>query len=490
MNVRDTQTEIRTKIHAEVHYKAPVQTPAPAEAITEIRTADAAIYAQFGPRLLTALPGPNAAAIIARDEAVISPSYTRGYPLVVKRGRGTRIEDVDGNEFLDFSAGIAVTSTGHCHPEVVAAAQAQTADLIHMSGTDFYYEGMPLLAERLSAIAPMPGPHRVYFGNSGAEAVECALKLARYHTGRQNVVAFLGAFHGRTMGALSLTSSRPQQKRRFAPFVPGVTHVRYPNSYRGYHGEQQDPEEFGLACARYIEDKLFKTVLPPEEVAAIVVEAIQGEGGYVVAPTVFMQELRRICDRHRILLVVDEVQSGCGRTGKWWAIEHTGVHPDIVTTAKGIASGFPLSACIARAGVMNWVPGSHASTFGGNPVAIAAALATLDILEREGLANATTVGAQIKGRAETWLGKYPIVGDIRGRGLMIGIEIIEDQHSRKPAPHLRDQIVNNAFKRGLLLLGCGENSLRLSPPLLVRPEEATVALDILEGEIASLCHQP
>ncbi len=461
----------------------PIATPA-------ILTADAATYANFGPKLLTPLPGPQAAAIIARDEAILSPSYTRGYPLVVRRGRGTRIEDVDGNEFLDFSAGIAVTSTGHCHPEVVAAAQAQTAELIHMSGTDFFYEGMPQLAERLSAIAPMPGPHRVYFGNSGAEAVECALKLARYHTGRQNVIAFLGAFHGRTMGALSLTSSRPQQKRRFAPFVPGVTHVRYPYAYRGCSGGPQAEEAFGLACARYIEDKLFKTVLPPEEVAAIVVEAIQGEGGYVVAPTVFMQELRRICDRHGILLVVDEVQSGMGRTGKWWAVEHTGVHPDIITSAKGIASGFPLSACIARAHVMDWVPGSHASTFGGNPVAIAAALATMDIIEREAMQNATAVGTHITDRARTWLTRYPIVGDIRGRGLMIGIEIVADRASRTPVPHLRDQIVDRAFTRGLLLLGCGETSLRLCPSLLVKPEEATVAMDLLETCIAEACTQP
>ena len=449
-----------------------------------IRTVSNDIYEQYGPKLKMALPGPKARTIIEGDERIMSPSYTRGYPLVAKRGRGTRIEDVDDNEFLDFSAGIAVTSTGHCHPEIVAAAQAQTAELIHMSGTDFYYEGMVRLAERLSSIAPMPGPHRVYYGNSGAEAVECALKLARYHTGRQQVIAFLGSFHGRTMGALSLTSSRPQQKRRFAPFVPGVTHVRYPHAYRGYNGEAQDEEEFGLSCARYIEEKLFKTVLPPEEVAAIFVEAIQGEGGYVVAPTVFMRELRRICDEHEILLVVDEVQSGCGRTGKWWAVEHTGVEPDMICIAKGIASGFPLSACVARAEIMDWKPGSHASTFGGNPVAIAAALATMDVIEREGLDNAATVGAQMKGRAETWLSKYSIVGDVRGRGLMIGIEIIKDQQSRTPATHLRDRIVDLAFERGLLLLGCGENSLRLSPSLLVKPEEAQIALDVLEECIA------
>ena len=450
------------------------------------RIASDSLYAQFGPILKTTLPGPKATAIIADDERIMSPSYTRCYPLVVKRGRGTRIIDVDGNEFLDLSAGIAVTSTGHCHPEVVAAAQAQAAELIHMSGTDFYYEGMPLLAQRLSDIAPMPGPHRVYFGNSGAEAVECALKLARHHTGRQNIIAFLGAFHGRTMGALSLTSSRPQQKRRFAPFMPGVTHVRYPYAYRGYTGEQQDEESFGLDCARYIEDKLFKTILPPEEVAAIFVEAIQGEGGYVVAPTIFMQELRRICDRHGILLVIDEVQSGCGRTGRWWAVEHTGVHPDIICIAKGIASGFPLSACLSRAAIMDWKPGSHASTFGGNPVAIAAALATLDIIEREGLHNAATVGSQIKARAETWLTRYNIVGDVRGRGLMIGIEFIQNKQSRQPATDLRDRIVDMAFERGILTLGCGESTLRLCPPLLIKPEEATIAMDILEACIAQL----
>ena len=448
------------------------------------RRANDDAYAKFGPKFVTPLPGPKAQEMIARDEAIMSPSYTRGYPLAVKRGRGCRIMDVDGNEFLDFSAGIAVTSTGHCHPEVVAAAQAQTAELIHMSGTDFYYEGMHTLAERLSAIAPMPGPHRVYFGNSGAEAVECALKLARYHTGRQNVIAFLGSFHGRTMGALSLTSSRPQQKRRFAPFVPGVTHVRYPYAFRGYNGEQQDTEEFGLACARYIEEKLFKTMLPPEEVAAIFVEAIQGEGGYVVAPTVFMQELRRICDEHGILLVCDEVQSGCGRTGKWWAVEHTGVQPDMITVAKGIASGFPLSACIARADVMNWKPGSHASTFGGNPVAIAAALATMDVIEREGMANAEHVGQQMRTRMSAWVGTHGLVGEVRGRGLMIGVEIIEDPHTRASAPHLRDRIVDMAFERGLLLLGCGESSIRLSPALIVKPEEAEIAMDILEACIS------
>jgi 4-aminobutyrate aminotransferase len=413
----------------------------------------------------------------------MSPSYTRSYPLVAKRGRGTRVEDVDGNEFLDFAAGIAVTSTGHCHPEVVKAIQQQAAELIHMSGTDFYYEGLVELAERLSAVAPMRGPHRFYYGNSGAEAVECALKLARYHTGRQNVIAFFGAFHGRTMGALSLTASKPQQKRRFAPLVPGVTHVRYPYAYRGCSGGPQAEEAFALGCARYIEEKLFKTVLPPEEVAAIFVEPIQGEGGYVVAPTVFMQELRRICDRHGILLVADEVQSGAGRTGKWWAIEHTGVEPDMVCMAKGIASGMPLGICMTRAEIMDWKPGSHASTFGGNPVSIAAALATMNVLEREGIANAAKVGDAMLTRLRDWPAKLPVVGDVRGRGLMIGIEIVKDQETREAAPVLRDRIVDLAFERGLLILGCGETSIRLAPPLVVHQGEADVALEILEESI-------
>src|SRR5258705_10931327 len=377
-----------------------------------------------GPKIKTALPGPNAKRVLSGDEKYISPSYTRSYPLVAKQGRGIVVTDVDGNEFFDFSAGIAVTSTGHCHPEVVAAIQKQAGELIHMSGTDFYYENMVQLAERLSKIAPMPGPHKIYYGNSGAEAVEAALKLARYHTKRQNVIAFFGAFHGRTMGALSLTASKPQQKRRFAPLVPGVTHVRYPDVYRGCSGGVQDAEAFALGCARYIEEKLFKTILPPEEVAAIFVEPVQGEGGYVVAPTPFMQGLRRICDKHGILLVFDEVQSGIGRTGRWWAVEHTGVQPDIVCMAKGIASGMPLGVTMSRAEIMDWVPGSHASTFGGNPVCIAAARATLDGIASEDLmGNATEVGNHMLKRMAAWPQKHRLVGDVRGRGLMIGVEI-------------------------------------------------------------------
>ena len=444
------------------------------------------LHAQYGPKLVCPLPGPKAKAAVEADARLISPSYTRSYPLVAKRGRGVRVEDVDGNEFLDFAAGIAVTSTGHCHPEVVAAIQKQAAELIHISGTDFYDEHLTDLAEKLSAVAPMRGPHKFFYGNSGAEAIECALKVARYHTGRQNIIAFLGAFHGRTMGALSLTASKPQQKRRFAPLVPGVTHVRYPYAYRGCTGGPQEEEAFSLGCARYIEEKLFKTILAPEEVAAIFVEPIQGEGGYVVAPTNFLRELRAICDKHGILLVADEVQSGAGRTGKWWAIEHSGVEPDIVCMAKGIASGMPLGVCMTRADIMNWVPGSHASTFGGNPVSIAAALATVDILNREGIANAARVGGKMLERLQSWKQSHPLVGDVRGRGLMIGIELVKDKTTREPATALRNRVEELAFERGLMILGCGETSLRLCPPLIVSENEATVALDILEDALAQV----
>ena len=452
-------------------------------AITDV--ASSAIRAQFGPKLIATIPGPQAREIIEKDDRLISPSYTRSYPLVVKHAQGIRLEDVDGNVFLDFTAGIAVNSTGHCHPEVVKAIQDQCAKLIHMSGTDFYYEQMPALAERLSAIAPMPGPHRFYYGNSGAEAVECALKLARYHTGRQHIISFFGSFHGRTMGALSLTGSKVQQKRRFAPFVPGVTHIQYPNAFRGCHNALPTEDELGLACAQYIEEKLFKTTLPPEEVAAIILEPIQGEGGYIVAPDSFLHEIRGICDRHGILLIADEIQSGAGRTGKWWAIEHAGVQPDIVCIAKGIASGMPLGVCMAKAELMDWTPGSHASTFGGNPVCIAAALATLNIIEREGMKNAASVGSAMLSRLKTWVAKHSIVGDVRGRGLMIGIEIVRDKKSLAPVPSVRDHIVELAFARGLLLLGCGETSIRICPPLVVNQPEADIALDILEE---CICH--
>jgi 4-aminobutyrate aminotransferase len=426
----------------------------------------------------TRLPGPNARRIIEADERLISPSYTRSYPLVAKSGRGIVIEDVDGNQFFDFSAGIAVVSTGHCHPEVVAAIQRQAAELIHMSGTDFYYPQLVELAERLSEIAPMPGPHRVHYANSGAEAIEAALKLARYHTKRQGLIAFHGSFHGRTMGALSLTCSKVQQRRRFSPLVPGVIHTPFPNLYRRPAGIAAD--EYAVETARHIENVIFRTEMAPEECAAIFVEPIQGEGGYLPAPPAFMQELRRICDRHGILLVVDEVQAGMGRSGKWWSVEHTGVEPDMVCIAKGIASGMPLSALITRAEIMDWPPGSHASTFGGNPVAIAAALATLDVLEREGVSNAELVGRHIMQRIERWPEALPLVGDVRGRGLMIGVELVADKKTKEPAVEQRDRVVQRAFEKGVLLLGAGPNTIRIAPPLIVSREQADLALDVLE----------
>ena len=427
-----------------------------------------------GPDLKTSLPGPRARAIIERDARVVSTSYTRDYPFVMARGEGAYVEDVDGNVFLDCTAGIAVNSTGHSHPDVVRAITEQAQKFLHMSGTDFYYEPQVRLAEELSAIAPMPGPHRSFFGNSGTEANEAAIKLAKYYTKRPYIIAFFGAFHGRTMGSLSLTASKPQQKRRFAPLVPGVTHVSYPDVYR--NGEQD-----ALACARYIENKLFKTILPPEEVAAIFVEPVQGEGGYVPAPRVFMQELRGICDRHGILLVADEVQSGVGRTGKWWAIEHTGVQPDIICMAKGIASGMPLSITLTKAEIMDWVPGSHASTFGGNPVCIAAALATLDVIEREGLLrNTEEVGNHMLRRMADWPKKHKLVGDVRGLGLMIGVELVTDKQTKERASAERDRVVELAFERGVLLLGCGANTIRIAPPLITTKEQADVAIDVMD----------
>ncbi len=430
------------------------------------------------PHILTPLPGPRAQAVIERDGKVLSPSYTRSYPLVASRGEGAIVEDVDGNRFLDFSAGIAVVSTGHCHPKVVEAIQQQSARLIHMSGTDFYYENMVQLAEKLAALAPGGGQQRVYFGNSGAEANEAAMKLARFRTGREKFIAFRGAFHGRTMGALSLTASKVVQRKGFGPLVPGVYHAEYPDPYRRPAG--LTAEDHAVACVRAIENELFRTIVPAEEVAGIVVEPIQGEGGYIVPPKAFFEELAGLANRHGILLIFDEVQSGMGRTGRMWASEHFGVVPDIFNSAKGIASGLPLSATIARADIMTWPVGAHASTFGGNPVAIAAALATIELLERELIANAARVGAYILDRLRDWPRRFPIVGDVRGLGLMIGIEMVKDQATKERAPELRDRLVTLAFERGLLVLGAGRNVIRLCPPLIVNRDQAEFAVDTLE----------
>ena len=422
------------------------------------------------PGLQTELPGPKARAVIERDDAILSPSYTRSYPLVAANGAGAIIEDVDGNRFLDMNAGIAVVATGHCHPKVVNAIREQAARLIHMSGTDFFYENMVALAEKLAALAPGDVPRRVYYGNSGAEAVEASIKIARYHTGRDKCIAFMGAFHGRTMGALSLTGSKAVQKKGFGPLVPGVTHIPYAYCYRCAYGKQV--ETCNVECARVIEDQLFKTILPAEEVAAIFMEPIQGEGGYVVPPQKFIDEIQEICQRHGILLVFDEVQSGMGRTGKMWAADHFGAVPDVLAVAKGIASGMPLSATIARQDLMQWKPGAHASTFGGNPVAIEASLATIELLEQELVDNAATIGTHIMDRLRDWPAKYPMVGDVRGRGLMIGVEIVRDQQTREKAPNVRDRLVEMAFERGVLLLGAGANVVRMSPPLVVTRDQA------------------
>ena len=434
------------------------------------------------PHLVTALPGPKAKKIVERDHKVISPSYTRDYPLVAQSGRGATVEDVDGNTFLDFAAGIAVVATGHCHPAVVAAIQKQAADLIHMSCTDFYYAGMVEFAEKLASIAPGSSAKRVYFGNSGTEAIEAAMKLARYHTKRDKFIAFYGCFHGRTMGSLSLTASKAVQRKRFGSLLGGVFHAAYPDTYRGAYGVR--PEMAAADALAHIEKELFKRIVDPEEVAAIFVEPIQGEGGYVVAPAEFLQGLERLCRKHGILLVVDEVQSGMGRTGKWWASDHAGIEPDIVCAAKGIASGMPLGAMIAKADVMDWAPGAHASTFGGNPVSIAAGLATFDLLQNGLIANAARMGDLIFRRTADWRERHKSVGDIRGKGLMIGIELVRNQKTKEKAPELRNQVIQLAFERGLLILGAGENSLRLAPPLVIDEEQADFAVRTLDACIS------
>jgi 4-aminobutyrate aminotransferase len=430
------------------------------------------------PQLLMPLPGPKAKSVIERDAKYVSPSYTRDYPLVAKRGHGAMVEDVDGNAFLDFAAGIAVCATGHCHPEVVAAIQKQAAELIHLSGTDFYYEGMPQLAEKLSNITPGQEAKRVYFGNSGAEAIEAAIKLAKYHTKRDKLIAFHGAFHGRTMGALSLTASRAVQRKGFGTLLSGVFHMPYPDTYRGSYGV--NPEHATADCLSYLENELFRRRVDPEEVAGIFIEPIQGEGGYILAPPEFLQALQRICRKYGILLVADEVQSGMGRTGKWWAVDHAGVEPDIICSAKGIASGMPLSVMIARASVMDWKPGAHASTFGGNPVCIAAALATIRLLEEKYMENAKRIGEFILRRTANWTERFKNVGEVRGRGLMIGIEFVRDQKTKERAPELRNRLIQSAFHKGLLVLGSGDTTLRFCPPLVIDEEQADFAVRTLE----------
>jgi 4-aminobutyrate aminotransferase len=433
------------------------------------------------PRIKTALPGPKAQEVIAYDAKYISPSLSRDYPLVANRGYGAIVEDPDGNAFLDFCAGIAVCSTGHCHPKVVGAIQKQAAELIHIAGTDFYHHHMPMLAERLVATMPKSHNWKVFFGNSGTEAVEGAIKLARYATKRDKLIAFYGCFHGRTMGSLSLTASKNTQRKNFGTLLGGVEHIPYPYAYRCAQGHTN--ETCGAEIIELLEQQIFKRLFAPEEVAAIIVEPIQGEGGFIPAPLFFLQELQKVCNKHGIMLILDEVQSGVGRTGKMWAYDHAGITPDIVLTAKGIASGMPISAFIAKESVMQWKPGSHGTTYGGNPVCVASAMATLDLVQGGLMANAEKMGNYIFGKISDWPKRFKIVGDVRGKGLMIGVEIVRDQRTKERAHDLRDQVITGAFRRGLLTLGSGENSIRVSPPLLIDEEQADCAIGIMEESL-------
>ena len=439
------------------------------------------------PDIKTPLPGPKAAAIVERDAAVISPSYTRSYPLVIARGSGSAVEDVDGNTFLDCAAGIAVNATGHSHPDIVRAITEQAQQFIHMSGTDFYYEQQVRLAEALQDVAPMQGPTRAFFGNSGTEAIEASIKLARYVTGRTNLIAFVGSFHGRTMGSLSLTASKTVQRHGFGPLVPGVEHTQYADCYRCPVGAK--PETCHAECLDPLEKQMLVQLVSPDDVAAIIVEPIQGEGGYLVAPPQFLQRLRDLTSRNGMLLVVDEVQSGMGRTGQMFAIEMSGVQPDIVAIAKGIASGMPLGVSLARKELMTWPPGAHASTFGGNPISCAAALETIRLLKSELMKNAEVVGARLmdglKGLAE----QYPLIGDVRGRGLMIGVELVRDRVTKERATDERNAVVQAAFRRGLLILGAGRNTVRFCPPLVLTADEADTAVRIFGESLAEVTGQ-
>ena len=436
------------------------------------------------PILKTALPGPKAKAIIERDGKVVSPSYTRGYPFVIARGTGATVEDVDGNVFLDCAAGIAVNSTGHSHPAVVAAIVDQAQKFLHMSGTDFYYEPQVKLGEDLAAVAPFAGPSRTFFANSGTEANEAAIKLARYKTGRFGVIGFLGSFHGRTLGSLSLTSSRAIQRRGFGPMAPGTFHAPYATCYRCPVG--LTPDSCGAECLGFLEDQVLMHLISPDDVAAVLVEPIQGEGGYVVPPAVFHQRLRELTTKHGMLLMVDEVQSGMGRTGKMFAIEHFGVEPDVVTAAKGIASGMPLGVTLAKADVMTWPPGAHASTFGGNPVSCAAAIATIQLLRDTLVANAADVGAHMMAGLAALKDKHAIIGDVRGKGLMIGVELVRDRVTKERATTERDRVVDEAFARGLLILGAGRNAVRFSPPLVLSKAQADTAVRIFDESLTAI----
>ena len=429
------------------------------------------------------LPGPKAKAIIERDRVVISPSYVRGYPFVMEHGQGCEVWDVDGNRFLDLAAGIAVTSTGHSHPTVVRAIQQQADRFLHIS-SDFYHEGWVELGEKLNQIAPFEEEAISFMTNSGTESVEAAIKLARYHTGASQFIGFLGGFHGRTLGSLSFTASKPVYHEGFYPMMSGVVHAPYPDPYRPILVSEPG-EDYGEVVVRYIEEQILGKVLPPEDVAGVLVEPIQGEGGYILPTPGFFPALRKLCDHHRILLIADEVQSGIGRTGKWWAIEHTGVEPDIICVGKGIASGIPLGAMVARRSVVTWPPGSHGNTYGGNPIACAAALATLQLIEEQFMQNAIDVGEYTMDILAEIQSRHPSVGEVRGVGLMIGVDFVKDQMTREGDADLRDRVVDLAFERGLLTLGCGKSTIRVSPPLSITKREIELGLEIFEAALTS-----
>lgn len=434
------------------------------------------------PDIKTALPGPKAKAIIDKDAKFVSPSYTRDYPFVIARGEGAVVEDVDGNTFLDCAAGIAVNSTGVSHPEVVKAITDQAQKFLHMSGTDFYYEPQVRLAEELASLVPIDGDVKTFFANSGTEATEAAIKMSRYYTKRQGIIAFLGAFHGRSMGSLSLTASKAIQRRGFAPFLPGVFHAPYPDTYR-FNGSADACAEASLS---WIRDQIFVHLISPDEVSAIVVEPMQGEGGYLVPPKAFLQGLRELTTQHGIVLVCDEVQSGMGRTGKMFAAEHFGLKADVVNIAKGVASGLPLGITCAKAEIMSWPPGAHASTFGGNPVSCAAANATIKLLKEQYIANAAAVGAHLMTGLRELQKKHQLIGDVRGLGLMIGIELVKDRETKERAVDERNALVQAMFRRGILVLGAGRNALRLAPPLVLTKGQADSVLEIMDQALSEV----
>jgi len=435
------------------------------------------------PEIKITPPGPKAKALIDRDASVTSPSYIKEYPLVVDHGEGVWVYDVDGNRYLDFMAGIAVASTGHAHPKVVKAIQDAAAKFIHICGTDFYYEQMVTLCERLAKSVPAMGKCKVFLSNSGTEAVEGAIKLARYHTKRQKIIAFRGAFHGRTMGAISLNSSKPHQRAHFGPLLPEVYHIPYSNPYRCSYSHDKQWCQTNCECATKLETDWFTTHFLPNEIAAIFVEPIQGEGGYIMPSIKFLKDLRRICDQHGIVLVFDEIQSGMGRTGDIFAAQTLGVAPDVILSAKGIASGMPLGAIIAKDSIMSWPRGTHGSTYGGNPVCCAAANATMDVIEGK-LPQVREVGAFLLKEFTNMQKKHPVIGDVRGVGLMIGVEFVKKDGS--PASEYVGKLEQLAFKKGLLLLSCGKSVIRIAPPLIMTQEEATAGLEVLDQCLTEL----